>query len=184
MNVLSAVEGVVEVDSRHMRQVLRHVPTSVAIVCTLDEGAPAGCTVGSFVSVSLEPPLIAFFGMKTSATLAAVARTGSFTVNVLASDQTNVCDLFARKRPNRFSHVGWTAGRGGKPRLSGALAVLDCDVESIMTIGDHEMVVGRVRQLTVDRPGAEPLVFARGALRDLAPSTEGVARHPFAWLGD
>jgi 3-hydroxy-9,10-secoandrosta-1,3,5(10)-triene-9,17-dione monooxygenase reductase component len=157
------------IDTRYMRQVLGHAPTSVAVVCTLAEGQPAGCTVGSFISVSVDPPLIAFFGMRTSATCAAIVRSGSFTVNILAADQARMCDLFARERSDRFAHAGWTAGRQGNPRLHGAVAVLDCDVESVTPTGDHEMVTGYVRDLLVARTDADPLIFVRGALRKLAP---------------
>lgn len=171
------------IDPHHMRKVLGHVPTSVAIVCTMDEDEPVGCTIGSFVSVSLDPPLIAFFAMSSSSTFGSIARAGSFSVNVLAGDQAQVCDLFARKLPDRFRHVGWTAGAGGNPHLHGTLAVLDCEVDSIVTLGDHEMVVGRVDDLMIDRPGVEPLVFSRGALCGLS-SDRRSSRHPYAWLDE
>ena len=171
------------IDPRHMRKVLGHVPTSVAIVCTMDVGKPVGCTIGSFVSVSLDPALIAFFAMKSSSTFDSIARAGSFSVNVLAGDQSQVCDVFARKLPDRFRQVGWTPGPGGNPHLRGSLAVLDCEVDSILTLGDHEMVVGRVEGLMIDRPGVEPLVFSRGALRGLS-SDQRTGRHPYAWLDE
>lgn len=180
-----SIEDAMRIDPAHMRQVLGHVPTSVAVVCTLDaEGVPVGCTIGSFVSVSLEPTLVAFFCMDSSATLQVAKAAGSFAINILSEDQDRVCDLFARKRPDRFNHVGWTPGRNGNPRLHGSLAVVDCELESVTTIGDHEMILGRVVDLCVERLGRGPLVFARGALRELAPVKGTHASHPFAWLGD
>jgi 3-hydroxy-9,10-secoandrosta-1,3,5(10)-triene-9,17-dione monooxygenase reductase component len=170
-------------EARHMRKVLGHIPTSVAIVCTMDGRQPVGCTIGSFVSASLDPPLVAFFAMRSSSTLGAILRAGTFSVNVLAADQAQICDVFARKLPDRFRHLSWTAGQTGSPLLHGTLTALDCDLESVATVGDHEMIVGRVLTLTNARPGAEPLVFARGALRGLPP-TQDSGRHPYAWLDE
>ncbi len=80
---------------RLLRTVLGHVPTSVAVVCTLDGHEPVGHTVGSFVSVSLDPPLVGYFAMRWSGTLAAVRRSGVFSVNVLAEDQVALGRVFA-----------------------------------------------------------------------------------------
>lgn len=172
------------VDASTMRTVLGQVPTSVAVVTTLDEGRPCGCTIGSLVSVSLDPPLVAFFAMETSATLWAIAAHGSFTVNVLAHDQAWVCDVFARRQEDRFTTTGWDPGHHGNPRLRGAVAVLECEVETVSPAGDHQMILGRVMDLEIQRPNSEPLIFAQGALRKLAPAT-AATRHPLlSWLGD
>ena len=61
-------------DPRRLRQALRHVPTAVTVVCTLDGQVPVGHTIGSFVSASLDPPLVGYFAMRSSATLGAVRR--------------------------------------------------------------------------------------------------------------
>ena len=48
-------------DSARFRQVLGHLPTGVVVVTGVDaHGAPSGITIGSFVSVSLDPPLVGF----------------------------------------------------------------------------------------------------------------------------
>lgn len=156
------------VDPRRLRQVLGHVPTSVSVVCTMDGPDPAGATIGSFVSVSLDPPLVAYFAMRSSSTLSAVRRAGVFSVNVLAEDQAELSEVFARGTADRFRGVRWERGPGGSPHLDGALVVLDCDVDGVVAVGDHEMVVGRVTRVTAQRPGVEPLVFARGRFRGLS----------------
>lgn len=51
-----------EIDGATYRKVLGHYPTGVCVVtATLDDGKRAGMVVGSFTSVSLSPPLVAFF---------------------------------------------------------------------------------------------------------------------------
>jgi 3-hydroxy-9,10-secoandrosta-1,3,5(10)-triene-9,17-dione monooxygenase reductase component len=152
-----------------LRSVLSHLPTSVCVVSTAVDGQPIGATVGSFTSVSLDPPLVAFFLTRASTTLAAIRDSGSFAVNVLADDQTELCSAFARKDAERSSCATWALGRDGAPRLEGSLAVVDCDVETVTPAGDHDMILGRVVDLHVQRDQTEPLVFWRGGLRALSP---------------
>lgn len=154
-------------EAAHMRAVLGHVPTSVCVVTTIIGEVPAGSTVGTFTSVSLDPPLIAFFSQHTSETLAAVRSSATFAVNVLAADQSQTCTDFARKLPDRFDRVPWSLGPFGNPHLGGSLAVLECTVEAVTDAGDHVMVLGRVRELDALRSGGEPLVFHGGGLHGL-----------------
>ena len=45
-------------DSARFRQVLGHFPTGVCVVSAFDGEVPVGMAIGSFFSVSLEPPLV------------------------------------------------------------------------------------------------------------------------------
>ena len=154
-------------EPRLLRQVLRHVPTSVTVVCTLDGNHPVGHTIGSFVSASLDPPLVGYFAMRSSGTLAAVRRSGRFSVNVLGEHQVELGRRFADRSGEPFDGVRWEPGALGCPHLDGVLAVLDCDVEQVVPVGDHELVIGRVVGTTVAPGGPDPLVFARGRFRTL-----------------
>lgn len=51
--------------------------------------------------------------------------------------------------------------------------MLDCDVHQVLTVGDHELVVGRVATATVQTPAGNPLVFAGGRFRALSRTTPG-----------
>ena len=152
---------------QHLRRVLRRVPTSLAVVTTMDGVAPVGCTIGSFVSVSLDPPLAAYFAMRSSSTLAAVRRHRAFSVNVLAEDQADLAAVFAGGSADRFRGVRWQPGPGGTPHLDGALVVLDCELHDVVTVGDHEMVVGHLTGASVTRPAVQPLVLGGGRVRQL-----------------
>lgn len=154
------------IDRQALRRKLRHIPTSVTVVTTLRGTSPTGCTVGSVVSASLEPPKVVFFAMAESRTLSAIEVSQTFTVNVLARDQAWIADAFANSVPEeRFDRVGWTRGYHGNPILDGAVAVFECDVTSIVGVGDHQMVIGDVQRAEERRPAIEPLVFSQGRLR-------------------
>jgi flavin reductase (DIM6/NTAB) family NADH-FMN oxidoreductase RutF/DNA-binding IclR family transcriptional regulator len=152
----------VAIDPKHFRRVLGHFPTGVAVISGLDpEGKPAGMAIGSFSSVSLDPPLVAFLPDKSSTSWPKIAPSGKFCVNILASEQEDICRTFAVKGGDKFAELKWSPAGTGSPRLDGVLAWIDCDVEVIHDAGDHLIVIGRVRELDVANPSL-PLVFFQG----------------------
>lgn len=154
--------------ARHFRQVLGNYPTGVAIITASVDGEPVGMVVGSFTSVSLDPPLVAFFADNGSETWAVLAQSESFCVNVLSSSQEVLSRQFVRRGTDRYADVAWRAAPSGSPIIEGVVAWIDCDFESITQYGDHQMVVGRVRDLAVEDP-ATPLIFHRGGYGEFNP---------------
>jgi len=156
-------ETVLVDDPLLFRQVLGSFPTGVTVVATIDEGRPVGLAVGSFFSVSLEPPLVGFCVMTTSSTWPAIERQGSFGVSILADAQTEVCRRLATKEPDKFDGLTWTPSPvTGSPLITGAVAHLDCVLEQQHLAGDHWIAVGRVQHLAFHCHDANPLVFCRG----------------------
>lgn len=148
-------------DSAHFRQVLGHFPTGVTVITAATGDGPVGLAVGSFASVSLDPPLVAFFAGRASSSWPKIGATGRFCVNVLAEAQEEVCRRFASKEPDKFAGLGWHPASSGSPILDGVLAWIDCDVATVTEAGDHLCVMGAVRDLGVAHEGS-PLVFFRG----------------------
>ncbi len=148
-------------DSAKYRQVLGHFPTGVTVITAVVDGTPAGMAVGSFASLSLEPPQVLFCAGHTSTTWPKIKEAGSFCVNILAEDQEDVCRVFASKAEDKFAEIGWKRSGTGSPLLDGAMAYIDCDIATIVASGDHDVVVGAVRDLDVLHEGG-PLLFFRG----------------------
>ena len=167
------------IDPKHFRRVLGHFPTGVAVISGMDpEGKPAGMAIGSFTSVSLDPPLVAFLPDKTSTSWPKIAPSGKFCVNILASEQEDVCRTFAVKGGDKFAQFKWSpASATGSPRLDDVVAWIDCDVEVIHEAGDHLIVIGRVRELDVANTSLPLLFFQGGYGRFTALSLA-------AWEGD
>lgn len=149
-------------DSAKYRQVLGHFPTGVTVITAAPDDGPVGLAVGSFSSVSLDPPLVAFFPSRASSSWPRIEATGSFCVNILGVDQEDVCRRFASKDADKFEGLGWRPAGSGSPLLDGVLAWIDCDIEATTEAGDHFYVLGRVRELEVGTADAGPLVFFRG----------------------
>jgi 3-hydroxy-9,10-secoandrosta-1,3,5(10)-triene-9,17-dione monooxygenase reductase component len=154
--------------SEHFRHVLSHVPTGVAVIAGAAEGEPAGLAVGTFTSISLDPPLVGFFCDRASTSWPPIRATGGFCANVLAADQGDLSARFARKGGRKFEGLEWSpAPVSGAPVLPGVLAWLDCRIEREVELGDHTLVVGEPRELAVSGAGG-PLVFFRGGYRSAA----------------
>jgi 3-hydroxy-9,10-secoandrosta-1,3,5(10)-triene-9,17-dione monooxygenase reductase component len=149
------------IDHGRYRSVLGHLPTGVVVVAAVDAGEPVGMAVGSFTSVSLDPPLVGFFADRGSSTLPRLRAAGAFSVSVLSSDQEDICRRFAAKGANKFAGIRWQPGKSGSPILAGALAYVECRLDAVREVGDHLLVVGEVIELDV-LSSAAPLVFHRG----------------------
>jgi 3-hydroxy-9,10-secoandrosta-1,3,5(10)-triene-9,17-dione monooxygenase reductase component len=149
-------------DDAKFRQVLGHFPTGVTVITAMHEGRPVGLAVGSFASLSLDPPLVLFCPGNQSSSWPKIRDAGVFCVNILGGDQEHVCRVFASKEQDKFSVIGYTPSPvTGSPRIHDALAWIDCEIETVHPGGDHDIVVGRVRDLdATDQHG--PLVFYRG----------------------
>ena len=151
------------------RTVLGHFPTGVVLITGIaDDGSPVGMIVGSFTSVSLDPPLVAFLPTLASQTFKKLRTAGSFCVNVLAADQEDLCRRFAGRAEDKFDGVGWSPSPSGAPVLDGSVAFIDCTFDSINDAGDHHIVIGAVQVLEVLRPVA-PLLFFQGGYGRFAP---------------
>lgn len=153
----------VEIDPREFRTVLGHFPTGVTVVAGLHDGRPRGLAVGSFFSVSLDPPLVGFCVGCQSSSWGPIERSGAFAVSVLSEHQAEVSNVFSSKSEDKFASVDWFPSPvTGSPCVRDAVAHVDCGIEAVHEGGDHFIVVGRVRALDVHRADHGPLVFFKG----------------------
>ncbi|MDQ0473941.1 flavin reductase family protein [Labrys wisconsinensis] len=169
------------IDARHFRTVLGNVPTGVvAVTATGSEQEPVGMIVGSFTSVSLNPPLVSFLADSLSSTQAKLQAAGRFCVNVLAADQERLCRKLAARGSARFDGVRWAPSALGNPVIEGIVAWIDCTIDTVIEIGDHHLIVGRVRELhTVsDRT---PLLFFRGSYGDYLSNADRLLDRLLDW---
>lgn len=149
-------------DQVRFRQVLGSYPTGVCIITALDsEDNPAGMVVGTFTSVSLDPPLVGFLPDKTSTSWPKIEQAGHFCVNVLASDQQNVCRQLSVKGPNKFAGVEYALSENGLPVIADAIACIECRIHSVTEAGDHWFVLGEVLNMEHTRD-EDPMLFHRG----------------------
>lgn len=167
------------------RQTAGHFATGVAVLTSVHEDEPIGMTVQSFTSVSLEPLLVSLALSRTSATWPRIRASGQVCINILASDQEELSRHFARSAADRFADLSWSVSANGLPVLGSVLAWLDCVIEATQETGDHEVALCAVRDLSVNRADAEPLLFFRGAYSSISTNRtvdcDTVTGLPPAW---
>jgi flavin reductase (DIM6/NTAB) family NADH-FMN oxidoreductase RutF len=157
------------VDPARFRRVLALHAAGVVIVTARSGGEPAGLTATSFSSVSLDPPLVAFYVDRSSTTWPSIRAAGRFAVNILAGDQAPLASRFARRDTDRFAApTSWHDGEDGVPLLDGVCAHLLCVPHTTMGIGDHVLVVGLVAGAEA-RADDRPLLYQRGSFGHFLP---------------
>lgn len=162
-NPIDPTTDEVPIDSALFRTVLGHFPTGVTVVTAGGTDRPIGVAIGSFASISLDPPLVGFFLGTGSVSGELIEETGHFCVNVLCHDQQELCGVMASRSDTKFEGVDWEpAPHTGAPILPDVHAVIDCTLEKVVEAGDHNLIIGRVRHLEVLRD-APPMVFYKGS---------------------
>jgi len=90
------------IDPKHFRMVMGQVPTGVTVVTAMVDEQPIAMVIGSFVSISLDPPLAGFFCTSTSSTWQMLRKASVLGVNVLNGDQIDVSNACMRPGEQRF----------------------------------------------------------------------------------
>lgn len=133
---------------------MRRLPSPVAVVTIVHEGRPTGLTVGSLVSLSLEPALVGVSISHEAQLHELLREVDVFVVNALAADQDGVAQHFARSVPPIAMWAGIRVLDGdGPPLLDGAVGWLRCRRVQEVAVGDHTLFVGEVLAATAGRDG-------------------------------
>jgi len=105
-----------EIDPKAFRRALGNFATGVTIITTRGaDGTNIGVTASSFNSLSMDPPLILWSSIKETPSCKVFEAASHFAVNILASDQMEMSNHFARQQEDKFDGVEWEAGLGGAP---------------------------------------------------------------------
>ncbi len=133
---------------------MRRFPAGVAVVTVTLREERFAITIGSLVSLSLDPPLVGVSLGANSPLREPVRRVGQFAVSLLAGDQAAVAQHFARGgMPPLAVWVGIALhdAEAAGPLLEGALAWLDCEVAAEHPAGDHTLFLGHVKGIELGR---------------------------------
>ena len=152
-----------QVQGDTFRGVMQQVATAVALVTASKGGQPYGMVVGSFTSVSAEPPLISLNVRCASAMHEILTRQARFAVHLLGQDQAALARRFATPY-----HAGWEPFKGvaydmnedGLPLIEKTPSILFCTLNAVHRVGDHSIVVGTVTDTVVCANPAPLLYYA------------------------
>jgi flavin reductase (DIM6/NTAB) family NADH-FMN oxidoreductase RutF len=146
-----------------LREVMRRFPAPVAVVTAEVDGERFGLTVGSLVSLSLEPPLAGISIGKDSSSHEPIRRAGGWAASLLGGGQTRIAQHFARSGipPLALWHgVDVRDGARG-PLVEGALGWLECRTVAEHEAGDHTIFIAEVEAIELGASGGG-LVYRGG----------------------
>jgi flavin reductase (DIM6/NTAB) family NADH-FMN oxidoreductase RutF len=154
------------VSPERFREALGAYATGVTVVTAIGPNGPSGATANAVTSLSLDPPLMLACLDRGSRTLTSVRAQGRFGVNALAAGQEALARRFSGKNPEaeKWESIEWSES-DELPRLAGALMWVACELRDLIDGGDHLILTGNVE--AVDSRAGHPLLFHRGAYRDL-----------------
>ena len=157
------------IEPLHFREALGHYASGITVITSHLEGEPIGFTCQSFYSVSISPPLVSFSVMSTSASYPKIRQAGRFVVNILSGEQVKISNQFARRGTDKWHGVDWQQSPLGNPIIPGSLHWLDCEIHAEHAAGDHLIVIGEVKALSLqDTAATQPLLYFKGQYCNLA----------------
>lgn len=149
-------------DAKEFRRALGNFATGVTIITArAADGTNVGVTASSFTSLSMDPPLILWSSIKDTPSCKIFETASHFAVNILASDQMDMSNHFARQQEDKFEGVEWVEGVGGAPLFHNCAGRFQCESYDKLDGGDHWIFVGRV--VSFDDYGRSPLCFHQGS---------------------
>jgi flavin reductase (DIM6/NTAB) family NADH-FMN oxidoreductase RutF len=167
MNAIPWTDAGAIFDSRTLRNAFGCFPSGVTAICAMIDDEPVGMAASSFVSVSLDPPLVLVCVQNSSATWRKLRNAPRIGVSVLGEEHDRACSQLAAKSGDRFERLEWFATEGGAVLLEGAPVSLDCSAVEEIVAGDHQLVLLRIEALKF-QPTVNPLVFHGSRFRKLA----------------
>lgn len=152
------------VDGQNLRRVMRHIPAPVAVLTYSTEQELRGVTIGSFTSLSLDPPLISF-NLMEGKTANDFLHVEYFGIHVLKNDQAMLSEHFAipdMRGEDQFGQVDYYLSPEGVPVLEDCVSLLICSVYEVLKTGDHSLILGKVVRADLIEP-ANPLLYYQQA---------------------
>lgn len=143
------------------RQAMRRVPTSVAVLSTVNgDGTPCGVTIGSLSSLSLDPTLLTWSLQVKARSHPIFCDAHYFAISVLSAEQGELAQIFGSPIEDRFERCSWFTGNCGIPILEGASAYFEGVIKARLPGGDHTIFVGAVE--TAHAKEVPPLIHCDG----------------------
>lgn len=148
-----------------MKDGMRRLVSGVSVISTFGaDGQGFAMTVSSVTSVSDAPPSL-LVCINQSTRIAPVLSIGQrFAVNVLGQSHQDVSIQCSTGEQNekRLQTGNWCLDAGQIPYLKDAEAVFECVVDQSIPYGSHDIVVGKIVLVRMDKKSAAPLVYANG----------------------
>ena len=142
------------------KQSMRRLAGGVCILASARDGERHGLTMTAVCSLTLDPPMLIAWVNRDAGAYETMRSTRRVSVNLLGSDQIELAELFSSstiKGTERFERTEWVEMASGVPALTGALAVLDCQIVEEKAVGQHSVLFCEVKAARLEDE-KDPLV--------------------------
>lgn len=154
-----------------LRDAMRHVTGSVAVITAGIGKDRTGLTATSTVSLSLDPPTMIASVNREASAWPVIRRYGHFCINLLGAHHRDVADRFAGKNGvkgvARYAEATWMTLATGASALADAIATIDCTLEEAIERHSHAIILGRVEAVKIN--GGEGLFYGQGRFGAFQP---------------
>lgn len=167
------VETEAEKLSDQLKRVLRFMPAPVSVVTSHDDNdEPVGLAMSAIMPVSLDPCSMAISINRDNSSYPHFRESGVFCINLLHAGMKPQFLPFAdyKARDERFRGSSWKVHEK-LWYLEQAPASIFCSIESVMSHGTHDVIIGKVFHLIASDEEAV-LGWANGSLGTLSPIQE------------
>ena len=133
------------------------IPRPIAWVSTLGPGGVRNLAPHSYFNImSSNPPIVHFTQSGRKDTLLNVEDSGEFVVNIVSDDLAEQMNLTSADFPREEDEFAWAGLEAtpssvvAPPRVAVARAALECQVRTIVSMGNGNMVFGDVVAVHID----------------------------------
>jgi len=157
------------------RRAMGYFATGVTVITVDYEGQVQGMTANAFTSVSLDPMLVLVCVDHKARTHAHLHAKKRFGINVLSEQQRAIAEHYAQPdrdpaRAEEEAGARFDRTQHGTPVLHGALAYLECRLQTAQDAGDHTIFIAEVEDAMVR--GGRPLLFFQSEYHAVGPQVE------------
>ncbi|MCD5322151.1 MULTISPECIES: flavin reductase family protein [Pontibacillus] len=134
-------------DDRMFKTAMSKFATGVTVVTTETDNEVRGMTANAFMSVSMEPKLIAVSVAKKARMHEYIKESGQFVVNILSNEQEDMSNYFAGMVKEKWE---LTFDRfEEQPAIKDSIVNIACSLYGSHEAGDHTIYIGEVKNLSV-----------------------------------
>lgn len=150
------------------RDAMGKFATGITVVTTEHEEEIIGMTVNAFMSISLDPHLIAVSIGENASMYEKLQQTKKFGVSILAEEQKDLSMIFAKQK-DKDQEIDYVR-QDNIPVINDSLVTLSCHVKEMVKAGDHMIFIAEVTEFVINE--GEPILYADGEYRLLQPNEE------------
>jgi flavin reductase (DIM6/NTAB) family NADH-FMN oxidoreductase RutF len=158
------IEQIVKVDGRRLKWWWAFGPPSPIVLVTSKSknGKSNIITVGMYMPVSYEPPLVAISLKKGRYTQQLIKETGEFVINVPGKnlvDAARICGTLSGRKSDKFKEANLTpipAKKVKPPLIKECIAHIECRVKADCMVGDSFLFIGEPLMGHVNKGTSNP----------------------------